>query len=177
MSFVLLMYSTYKTNMFNMPLLLISSVDPFGKSYIVACCLIRSETTASYTTVLMSFKQLFGSVEPFVNTIVTSQETALINAIADQFPGSSHQICRRHLEMNIKKNFTKDSSIYAQFSRLMDSSSEEVANQIYFRMRESCPTEERAYLDHYMICDKSTLRLGYLVTETWGFVPYSPQRI
>ena len=40
-NFVLLMDSTYKTNRFNMPLLLISSVNPFGRTYVVACCMMR----------------------------------------------------------------------------------------------------------------------------------------
>ena len=107
MSFVLLMDATYKTNRFNMPLLLLSSVDPFGQTYIVACCLMRDETAVSYGIALSYFKQLFGQVMPSVNTIITDQETALMNAIAIEFPAASHQLCRWHLQENVKKTSVK----------------------------------------------------------------------
>lgn len=64
MSFVLLMDATYKTNTFDMPLLLFSSVDHFGRSYIVACSLLTDEQTSSYDAALASFKQLFGPAVP-----------------------------------------------------------------------------------------------------------------
>ena len=103
MSFVLLMDATYKTNKFNMPLLLLSSVDPFGQTYVVACCLLRNETTLSHNTALSSFKQLFGLTVPIVNSIITDQETTLTNAIAGQLPDSSHQLCRWHLQANMRR--------------------------------------------------------------------------
>lgn len=148
MSFVLLMDATYKTNKFNMPLLLLSSVDPFGQTYVVACCLLTNETTLSYNTALSSFKQLFGLTVPIVNSIITDQETALMNAIADQFPDSSHQLCRWHLQANIKKNFGKNLPLCAKFSKFMHCENENLAEQIYKDMVESSSSEEAAYLKH-----------------------------
>jgi hypothetical protein len=147
MNFVLLMDATYKTNRFNMPLLLISSINPFGRSYVVAACLLSDETTISYNQALMSFKELFGSSEPLPFTIITDQETALINAIDTQFPRSSHQLCRWHLAKNLEKNFGVDAFILSQFADLMWSNSEEKAYQIYCNVREKCSDKEATHLD------------------------------
>ena len=94
MRFVLLMDGTCNTNRHNMPLLIISSVDQFGSTYIVACCLMRDETIVSYRRALLSFRQLFGPATPAIDVIVTDQESALMNAISEQFPNSHHQLCR-----------------------------------------------------------------------------------
>ena len=118
MSFVLLMDATYKTNRYNMPLL-ISSVDPFGRSYIVACCLLRNESTSVYDMALASFKELFGPETPIPDVIITDQARSLMNALNPQFPGTAHQLCRWHLKENVKKNFAGDQPFQEQFTRFM----------------------------------------------------------
>lgn len=110
MSFVLLMDATYKTNKFNMPLLLFSSVDPLGSSYVVASYLLKDETITSYNMALSAFKQLFAPRIEIIGAIITDQDSALMSAIATQFPASSHQLCRWHLQMNVQKNFEESRS-------------------------------------------------------------------
>ena len=146
MSFVLLMDATYKTNRFGMPLLLFSSVDPFGRSYVVACSLLTNETAHSYLLALASFKELFGSALPVVNTIVTDQDNSLISAINSQFPSSTHQLCRGHLEANVKKNFPENPLLGAQFSRFTLCQYESVADQLYADMLARSSAREGAYL-------------------------------
>ena len=146
MSFVLLMDSTYNTNRFNMPQLIISSVDQFGHSYIVACCLLRDETIPSYELALLSFKQLFGSAVPSVNVIITDQESALMNAIATHFPNSNHQLCTWHLATNVKKHIDEKSLTWWKFLRFMHSNTEQAAEQIYLDVVDHCSAKEAAYL-------------------------------
>lgn len=107
MSLVLCMDPTHGTNRFNMPLLLISSIDPFGQSYIVTCCLLEDETAVSYNIALSSFKQLFEPRESNVEVIITDQSLSLMSAIDVQFPNAIHQLCRWHLEMNVKKTLSE----------------------------------------------------------------------
>ena len=147
MSFVLLMDGTCKTNRYNMPLLIISSVDQFGSTYIVACCLMRDETIVSYRRALLSFRQLFGPAAPAIDVIVTDQESALMNAISEQFPNSHHQLCRWHLKENVKKNFKSNPLFCSHFSRLMMCNSEDLTYQMCYGMCESYSNKENAYLN------------------------------
>ena len=143
MSFVLLMDSTYKTNRFDMPLLLISSVDQFGKSYVVACCLLRDETTASCNLALAAFKSLFGSTSPSVDTIITDQDNALINAIDGQFPTSKHQLCCWHLNMNVRKKFATNPLLCMKFVDFMYSKTEDKAEYFYSYMINNCSAKQK----------------------------------
>ena len=147
MSFVLLMDATYKTNRFNMPLLLMSSVDQHGSTYIVACCLFADETMSSYSMALMSFKQLFGAAVPTVDVIITDQDNAMIGAIAARFPDSQHQLCAWHLAMNVKKHIGEGSPIRVKFLAFTYSKNEIIAEQIYLDMVAGCASREKAYLE------------------------------
>ena len=146
MSFVLLMDATYKTNKFNMPLLLFSSVDPLGYSYVVACYLLRDETITSYNMALSAFKQLFAPRVIIVSAIITDQDNALMSAIASQFPASSHQLCRWHLQMNVQKNFKKNLPLCSKFTQYMYCENENLSEQMYASMQENASSEEAAYL-------------------------------
>jgi MULE transposase-like protein len=147
MSFVLCMDATYGTNRFNMPLLIISSVDSFGQSYIVACSLLRDETAYSYGVALDSFKRLFEPAKSPVSTILTDQEQALINATEKHFPTSMHQLCRWHLEKNLKKNFPKNTQLFNRFSSFMHAKYESLEIAYFCDMREVCSEHEIAYLE------------------------------
>ena len=177
MSFVLLMDATYKTNRYNMPLLLISSVDPFGRSYVVACCLLRNESTSVYDMALASFKKLFGSVMPFPNTIVTDQERSLMNAIDNQFPGSSHQLCRWHLSENIKKNFAGDLPFHKQFCKLICCKSERALNKFIQTCVKVVPPSKKHTWTVCIFLGKSLLRRGCRGRGTWGFAPHNVLKV
>lgn len=73
------MDSTHKTNRFNLPLLLFSSVDSLWYSYVVACCLLEDETIPSYNTALSSSERLLELRVVVVNGIITDQDNALVS--------------------------------------------------------------------------------------------------
>jgi MULE transposase-like protein len=168
MSFVLLMDATYGTNRFNMPFFIISSVDPFGQSYIVACSLLRDETTDSYDVALESFKKLFESTEPVVSTILTDQEQALINAIEKHFPDSTHQLCRWHLEKNLKKNFPKNTVLFSKFSEFLHSKYEFLATTAFYAMLEVCSEHETTYVQRLYDLRKKYVELWVCRNKNLG---------
>jgi hypothetical protein len=147
-SFVLLMDCTYKTNRFNLPFLLFSSVNPLGYSYVVACCLLKDETINSYNQALSSFKRCFGSREIVVNSVITDQDGALMNAVATQFPDSHHQLCRFHIQQNVKKNVGKNRSLCTKFTQYMHCVDRDDAEKIYESMQRDASSYESAYIEH-----------------------------
>lgn len=147
MSLVLIMDATYKTNLFQMPLFLISSVDAFGKSYVVACAFLRDETAVSYSVILSAFLELFGSTIPSIDAIVTDQDRALMLAVDVHFPNATHQLCRWHLNMNVKKNTNNNTLILSNFASFMHSETEYIAEQRFLSMVQDCSSEEAAYLE------------------------------
>ena len=68
---VLLIDSTYKTNKYSYPLVIISGADNEGKNIIFAVAFINDETQATYKWVLNSFSNLMESVHP---TIIISDQ-------------------------------------------------------------------------------------------------------
>lgn len=163
MSLVLCMDPTHGTNRFNMPLLLISSIDPFGQSYIVTCCLLEDETAVSYNIALSSFKQLFEPRESNVEVIITDQSLSLMSAIDVQFPNAIHQLCRWHLEMNVKKTLS-ETLISAKFTRFMRCEDELVALQMYEDMINNASPDETSYLERLY-----SLRHKYVEVWTSGY--------
>lgn len=129
-----------------MPLLLISSVNPFGRTYVVACCLLHDETIMSYQYALQSFVDLFKPLVPRVDTIITDQDNALMNAIKTVFPGAAHQLCWWHLQANIRKNFASNTTLCNQFSAFIKAPTEDKAEEIFAEMLEGRSSREMSYL-------------------------------
>ena len=140
------MDATYKTNRFNMPLFLISSVNPFGRSYVLACCLMRDERIETYTLVLAAFKLLFEPTKIEVNTIITDQDSSLISAIEAVFPNATHQLCRWHLLANIRKNLATNPSLCSRLSELMSAPTRSSAEDIYAKVLEGASSREASYV-------------------------------
>ena len=141
--YVLVMDCTYKTNIYNMPLLEIVGISPTGHNFSVAFAYLRNEKVESYTWALDIVRQLFGkSILPQV--IVTDRELALMDAIAQVFPKVSHFLCRRHISKNVEAHATKlfrDKSHGSKFSqgrwkRVVDSWNEDEYEMHVLEMEE-----------------------------------------
>lgn len=103
---------TYKTNKFKLPLLHIAGINNSNKSFSVAFCFISKERTNQYIWALEQLSLSLDSNHPSV--LVTDKEQALINAIEEVFPQSSHILCSWHIFKNIqthcRKNFDSEDS-------------------------------------------------------------------
>ncbi|XP_074304814.1 protein FAR1-RELATED SEQUENCE 2-like [Silene latifolia] len=94
--YVVLINSTYKTNLYGLPLVEMVGVTPVGKTFVIAYALVTHESEDGYRWVLQQLKALLNDVvQP--NVIVTDCEQGLLNAILTVFPDSSHLLCLWHI--------------------------------------------------------------------------------
>ncbi|XP_074303466.1 protein FAR1-RELATED SEQUENCE 5-like [Silene latifolia] len=99
--YVVLIDSTYKTNLYRLPLVEMVGVTPVGKSFVIAYALVKHESEDGYLWVLRKLKALLNDVvQP--NAIVTDCEADLLNAIPTVFPDSSHLLCLWHIYSNVE---------------------------------------------------------------------------
>ena len=105
---VLILDATYKTNRFNMPLLVITGVTCLNTSFYAAFAFMKSEHTPEYTWVLQQLKALYDHLRlPYPNVLLTDCQNALINACIFTFPEATHLLCVWHIENNITAHCIK----------------------------------------------------------------------
>jgi len=99
---VLLMDCTYKTNRFRLPLLNICAITGQGQIIQVGLCFLCAEKEEDYNWAMIQFRNVIAqyNIEEPV-TIVTDREISLINSLNKYFPGSTHILCRWHVNMNV----------------------------------------------------------------------------
>jgi hypothetical protein len=100
---VVLMDSTYKTNKYAFPVVVISGMNRERKIIIFAIAIINNETTDTYSWLLQNFIQLMDNRHPHL--IVTDQDLAMTAALETISPQSRHFICQWHNERNFTKHF------------------------------------------------------------------------
>ncbi|XP_074315243.1 protein FAR1-RELATED SEQUENCE 5-like [Silene latifolia] len=99
--YVVLIDSTYKTNLYRLQLVEMVGVTSVGKSFVIAYALVTHESEDGYRWVLQKLKALLNdAVQP--NVIVTDCEQGLLNAIPTVFPDSSHLLCLWHIYSNVE---------------------------------------------------------------------------
>ncbi|XP_021775994.1 uncharacterized protein LOC110739820 [Chenopodium quinoa] len=103
--YVIGMDSTYKTNRYGMPFFEIVSVTPTNQNFLVAYVFMRNESTASYRWVLQRLRDMIGyNKEPSV--FLTDRELGLCAALREVFPGTSHLLCRWHINKDVEARVT-----------------------------------------------------------------------
>lgn len=95
---VLIMDSTYKTNVFDFALFEVVGVTSTMRTFAVCYCAMLSEDTENFSWTLQRLKELV-DVEP--DTIVTDRALALMKACEQVFPKSYHLLCRWHIKMAV----------------------------------------------------------------------------
>ena len=102
---------TYKTNIYEMPLLHITTNTPSGSTFSIAFCLMLNEKKEAYQWAL---KTLFEWIQPFLQppVMITDRDLALIAAIEEDFPLLPHLLCLWHINQAVlrkcKKFFVSD---------------------------------------------------------------------
>nr|XP_043615908.1 protein FAR1-RELATED SEQUENCE 5-like [Erigeron canadensis] len=95
--------STYKTNVYNMPLVEIVGVTSTSRTFNYAYVFIINEQEANYRWVLQSLKCTL--VEGFaIRVVLTDRELALMRALKVVRPESKQLLCRFHIWQNINKH-------------------------------------------------------------------------
>ncbi|XP_074318494.1 uncharacterized protein LOC141655307 [Silene latifolia] len=96
--YVVLMDSTYKTNIYKNPLIEMVGVTPTGSSFLIACSMIPTESDVNYKWLLRKLDAILdvaGVASPAV--FVTDRELVLISALEQVFPRVEHLLCRWHV--------------------------------------------------------------------------------
>ena len=103
---VLLMDATYRTNVYDVPLLEVVGMSSTGQNFHVAFGFIKNEVHDSYLWALQKVKQLYGE-DASPGVIVTDRELALTKAVDIVFPSSVHLLCKRHIAKDVENYVVK----------------------------------------------------------------------
>ncbi|KAK9689975.1 hypothetical protein RND81_09G095600 [Saponaria officinalis] len=103
---VVLIDSTYKTNVYKMTLVEVVGVTLVGSSFLIACVLIPSESEEGYTWLLQKLVEILECTGASPSAFVTDQELGLISAVRIIFPDTPHLLCRWHLNRAVESRAT-----------------------------------------------------------------------
>ncbi|PIN15012.1 hypothetical protein CDL12_12352 [Handroanthus impetiginosus] len=99
---VLMFDSTYKTNTYCFPLVIMCGVNNHFSTCVFGAALLYNETIESYQWLLQKFRDAMGGKMPI--SVLTDQDAAMHAAIEIEFPFARHRICSWHLERNAMQN-------------------------------------------------------------------------
>ena len=107
---VLLMDCTYKTNRFGMPLLVVVGVSPLMTTFYAAFAFLRGEKQEDYAWALAELHKIYaGQLGRLAGptTVLTDRDQALSNALATQWPRTTHVLCIWHINKGVVTNCKK----------------------------------------------------------------------
>ncbi|XP_028069603.1 protein FAR1-RELATED SEQUENCE 5-like [Camellia sinensis] len=119
---VLIFDSTYKTNAYKKPFVMLASVTSHFRTTIFACVLLANETIETYTWVLETFMEAMGNKAPV--SVLTDGDKAMREAIRRVFPDARHRLCNWHLGKNVVSNVHISGFAHA-FKQCMDMETDE----------------------------------------------------
>ena len=93
--------STYRVNLYSVPLVIIGGLNNEGKNVIFGMGLINNEKEDTYIWILKEFKKLFTTMPSFW---ICDEDKSIIGAIKTIYPGNLILICLWHIIQNIKKH-------------------------------------------------------------------------
>ncbi|XP_076882306.1 uncharacterized protein LOC143530729 [Bidens hawaiensis] len=101
---VLMVDTTYNTNMYDWPLVQFIGVTSTSQSFCIAAAFVIRERQRNFGWALEKLKQmLYDCKEPRV--ILTDADQALMNACDAVFPNATKNLCRWHISENIRRKF------------------------------------------------------------------------
>ncbi|POM61104.1 Transposase-like protein [Phytophthora palmivora] len=102
---VILLDCTYKTNVFDMPLLNLVGVTGMNTTIHLAQAFLRNETKDDYVWALKELKRVIESERiSFPQVIISDCDCALMNALEVVFPSIPVILCIWHIVMDVRKH-------------------------------------------------------------------------
>ncbi len=98
---IVLIDSTYQTNIYKVPLVVFTGIAPDGRNIIFGMAFVN-EKYATYQWLLKHFLQMH---EKTPNLFVTDGDPAICKAVGDYFLQSEHFVCQWHLKRNLTRHF------------------------------------------------------------------------
>jgi len=111
---VVLIDSTYRTNKYKMPLLVIAGINKFGKTFLLGFEVVSSEESKNVHWVLNTLFEFFGQ-QPDI--VCTDSCPTLAKVIKEVIPNTLHLLCGWHVSQNIKKHLSGISKFHIIISR------------------------------------------------------------
>ncbi|XP_058208192.1 protein FAR1-RELATED SEQUENCE 5-like [Rhododendron vialii] len=119
---VLIFDSTYRTNAYRKPLVLLVGVNSHFQTTIFGCALLTAETVETYTWVLERFLDSMDHKKPV--SVMIDGDKAMRKAIKTVLPDVNHRLCKWHLKKNVVSNVHVPEFL-AHFEKCMSMSTEE----------------------------------------------------
>ena len=107
--------STYRTNKYCMPFIPITGVNHYYQSILFGFALIRDEKETSYKWVLKTWLEAVNNIAPI--SIITDQDIALGNAIAEVLPDTNHTYCTWHISRRFAEKLSSMFTKYPDFKK------------------------------------------------------------
>jgi len=141
---ILIIDTTYNTNFYSTPLVVLSGVNNYYRNVIFGIALINNELESTYGWILSEFKRI---MRTFPRLVVSDMDKSLTSAIRNEFPEVPHRLCAWHVGRNLRKQF-----------RFLSSEEEELKKKIF-----ALPwVYSRKKLDQYVLESKNYLQAqGY----------------
>ncbi|KAI8531106.1 hypothetical protein RHMOL_Rhmol11G0111400 [Rhododendron molle] len=102
---VLIFDTTYRTNAYKKPFVILAGVSNHFLTTIFGCALLIDETFAIYTWVLETLMEAMDNERPV--SVVTDGDRAMHQAIQKVIPDCRHRLCSWHLSRNAATNIHK----------------------------------------------------------------------
>ena len=94
--------TTYKTNMYGLPLFLLTGTTCLHSTYFAAYAFILNETQEDFEWVLNRFKMLLKDSDiPNPRVLITNKDIAQANAVTAVFPTAVWLLCKFHIKRNV----------------------------------------------------------------------------
>ncbi|XP_028072062.1 protein FAR1-RELATED SEQUENCE 5-like [Camellia sinensis] len=119
---VLIFDSTYRTNAYKKPFVMLAGVTSHFRTTIFACVLLANETIETYTWVLETFMEAMGNKAPV--SVLIDGDKAMREAIRRVFSDARHRLCNWHFEKNAVSNVHISGFAHA-FKQCMDMETDE----------------------------------------------------
>nr|XP_017245268.1 PREDICTED: protein FAR1-RELATED SEQUENCE 5-like [Daucus carota subsp. sativus] len=151
--------STYRTNRYCMPFVPFTGVNHHYQSILFGFALIRDETEKSYLWVFKNWLEAIGNKAP--QTIITDQDIAIGNAIAEVLPNTNHLFCSWHISTKFGE---KLSHLYANHDHF-----KEDFNSCIYKSLTVAQFEDRweALVEKYDLMNHTWLKDMYSVRHKW----------
>ena len=97
---------TYKTNLYNLPLVPFVGVNYHRSTIIFGCEIIAHENIESYVWLLRTFSE--ANIQKHPVSVIIDGQLAMQRAIRLVWLNSSHRLCTWHIEQNVVHNIYND---------------------------------------------------------------------
>ncbi|KAF7824855.1 protein FAR-RED IMPAIRED RESPONSE 1-like isoform X1 [Senna tora] len=135
---VILLDTTHIKNEYKLPFVPFIGVNHHFQFLLLGCAIVSDESKSTYMWLMQVWLRAMGGQGPKV--ILTDQEKALKEAVAEVLPGSRHCFCLWHILNSIYVMTTG----YAQFMRTRKTTLKEFLEQYKVTLRGKCEEEAKA---------------------------------